>query len=409
MTDASISRQLAEYVTVMEADGLPAAVVDKTKQIILDTIGCMLAGSRDRVGAIISAHARDQGKAGPCTVFGYVDERAAEDAALANGTTAHVLELDDGHRPSDNHLASVVVPAAVAMAQALGSSGPDLILATVLGYDVMGRVGEAVLLPRQRQHFHGTGTTGVFGAAAAAGKLLALDQDQLVNALGIAGDGASSLSEYRSSGADCKPLHAGRAAQGGITAALLAAGGFQGPLAVFEGQHGFCNALGMEPRPSLICQELGERFAVLESGFKVHASTGGNFTSIDAALWMRHEHELNPAAIEHIRVALPRWAQEQAGRKLGRPESVGTSRPNVRFVVAAALHDGELTHRQHTPASSLSRASWRSWNASSLWWTRRSKRSTRPRRTTRSSSCRVHWRLRPEANVPPPGAHATWL
>jgi len=351
-SNQTISQQVAEYVTKMTVGDLPPEVIAKTKLCILDAIGCMVAGSQDRVSTIVAKHIKRQGANGTCTLFGHPGCVGPEAAALANGIAAHVLELDDGHRPSDNHLGCVVVPAALAMAQATEAPAAEFLLSASLGYDVMGRVGEAVLLPRQRLPFHGTATTGVFGSAAAAGRLLGLTSAQLVNALGVAGDGASGLGEYRGIGADCKPLHAGRAAQAGITAALLAAEGYQGPPRIFEGQHGFCNAFAGEPRPELICAELGQRFAVLESGFKVHASTGGTFTAIDAALWLRKEYRLQPHSIRRIKIALPRWARERPGaaEKFRHPKSVGESRQSILFVVAAAFHDGEVTHCQHTSA-----------------------------------------------------------
>jgi 2-methylcitrate dehydratase PrpD len=348
-SNGTFSERLADYVTGMAFGDLPPDVVDKTKLCILDTIGCMLAGSRDPVGVMITAHALRYGHPGPCTIFGHRESVGPEHAALANGTSAHVLELDDGHRPSDNHVGGVVVPAALAMAQATGASGSELLLAVTLGYDVMGRVGEAVCLPRKGQPFHGTGTTGVFGSAAAAGKLLGLAAGQLANALGVAGDGASGLKEYAESGVDCKPLHTGRAAQSGITAAYLAAEGFQGPATILEGQYGFCNAMTHEPRPELICAELGQRFAVVESGFKIHASTGGTRAGIiDAAVWLRKAHDLDPGSIQRIRVALPGGGQEESQRRRGRPTTVASARYSTSFAVAAAFQDGEVTHRQHT-------------------------------------------------------------
>ncbi|MBI2986873.1 MAG: MmgE/PrpD family protein [Deltaproteobacteria bacterium] len=357
-SNGTISERLAEYVTGMAIGDLPPEVVAKTKLCILDTVGCMLAGSRDEVAASLAAHALRYDSPGPCTVFGRSGSVGPEHAALANGTSAHVLERDDGHRPSDNHLGCVVVPAALAMAQATGAPGSELLLAVTLGYDVMGRIGEAVCLPRQGQMFHGTGTTGVFGSAAAAGKLLGLTAGQLANALGVAGDGAAGLNEWRRSrwvghdpgGLDCMPLHAGRASQSGITAALLAAEGFHGPATILEGRYGLCSAMTAEARPELICAELGRRFAVIESGFKFHAGPGGVFNPIDAALWLRKEYNLDPGSIQRIKVALPdSWRDDQA-RRHRPPPTVGTARYSVSFAVAAALHDGEVTHRQHTPA-----------------------------------------------------------
>ncbi len=343
----TISERLADYVTGMKIGDLPSEVVDKTKLCILDTIGCMLAGSRDEVGVRIIAHALRYGPPGPCTVFGHLRSLGPEHAALANGTLAHVLEWDDGHRPSGNHIGGVVVPAALTMAQAIGASAPELLLSVTLGYDVMGRVGEAVCLPRNVTPFHGNGTVGVFGAAAAAGRLLGLNAGQLANALGIAGDGASGLREFpRPNGMDCKPLHVGRAAQTGITAALLAAEGFQGPDTILEGRAGFCAAMTPEARLELICLELGQRFAVLESGFKVHACMG-QFTAIDAALWLRKEYDLDPASIQRIKIAMPVSARiNDPVRKQRHPSNVGNARYSIPFTVAAALIDGEVTHRQ---------------------------------------------------------------
>lgn len=345
-SNGTISEQLADYVTGMTIGDLPTEVVDKTKLCILDTIGCMLAGSRDEVGIRITAHALRYGLPGPCTVFGHPEAVGPEHAALANGTTAHVLEWDDGHRPSDNHIAGAVVPAALAIAQATEASGAELLLGVTLGYDVMGRVGEAVCLPRQGQFFHGNGTCGVFGAAAAAGKLLGLNAGQLANALGIAGDGASGLREFRPTGADCKSLHVGRAAQTGVTAAFLAAEGFHGSATILEGQYGFCSAMTPEARPELIGVELGQRFAVLESGFKVHACVGTLALPVDAALWLRKEHDIDPGSIQRIKVALPDSVRGDHMLRQRPPPDVGNARFSISFTVAAAFHDGEVTHRQ---------------------------------------------------------------
>ncbi|MBI2986875.1 MAG: MmgE/PrpD family protein [Deltaproteobacteria bacterium] len=345
-SNGTISERLAEYVAGMVLGDFPPEVVAKTKLCILDTIGCMLRGSRDEVAASLAAHALRYGPPGPCTIFGHSGSVGPEHAALANGTSAHVLEWDAGHRPSDNHLGGVVLPATLAMAQVRGSSAAELLLSVALGYDVMGRIGEAVCLPRNATPFHGTGTTGVFGSAAAVGKLLGLNARQLANALGVAGDGASGLREISPTGVDCFVLHAGKASQSGITAALLAAEGFQAPATIIEGRYGFCNAMTPEARPELICAELGQRFAVVECGFKVHACHGGLFTAIDAALWLRTEHNLDPGSIQRIKVALPESVRDRYTCQQQPPPSVAAARWSISFTVAAALHDGEVTHRQ---------------------------------------------------------------
>lgn len=345
-SEGTIAQGLASYVTRMRYGDLPSDVIAKAKLCILDTLGAMLAGTRNDVGVRITEHAVTFGSDGPCTVFGRGRRVGVEHAALANGTLGHVLELDDGHRPSDNHLGCVVVPAAIAMAQVAGSSGTDLLLSVVLGYDVMGRVGEAVCLPRLQTPFHGSGTTGVFGSAAVAGRAMSLAPDALANAFGIAGTAAAGLREVFESGTDCKSLHIGRATQNGITAALLAGAGYCGPAEILEGRYGFCVAMTSEPHPELILKDLGERFAVIESSFKVHAVCGLLFTAIDGALHLRREQRIDPRSIERVRVALPGWVRTDPVFTKRRPPTIGQARFSVPFGVAAALVDGEVSPRQ---------------------------------------------------------------
>ena len=345
----TLSQQLAAYVTGSRYEAFSPELIAKTKQVILDTIGCMAAGSRDDVGRMIAAHVLREGPPGPCTVFGHPQRVGPAYAGLANGTTAHALELDDGHRPSGNHQGCAVVPAALAMAEATKASGRDVLSAVILGYDVEGRVGEAVCLPRNATPFHGNGTVGCFGTATAAGHLQGLDTEQLADALGIAGDGASGLREFpRPNGADCKPLHVGRAVQTGIVAAQLAAGGFHGPDTILEGKAGFCAAMTPQPRLELIVRDLGERFAVMESGFKVYACIG-NHTPIEAALWLRRTHAINPDTITHVRIGLPKAGRiEHYSQK--HPQNVSSARFSLSFIIASALLYGEVSQRQMSRA-----------------------------------------------------------
>jgi len=347
---------LADYAVNLSLADVPAEVKQKAMLCIMDTIGAMVAAAENRVGAIVTDHAVKHGKAGPCMLFGRKETVDVESAALANGTLGHVLELDDGHRPSDNHLGCVVVPGAFAAAEHVGASGADLLKAVIVGYDIMGRVGAAVCLPRLQTPFHGTGTTGGFGSASAAGVLFGLDEARFAHALGIAGTGAAGTREVFVSGADCKSYQVGRATWNGINAALLAEAGLEGPRDIFEGQFGFVGAMTSLPRPELVVSELGARFAVMDSAFKVHAVCGLLFTAIDASLALRGEHSIDPAAIERIQVALPGWVREDPVFTRRRPDTVGTSRFSVPYAVAAAFQEGEVTPRQiseralHDPA-----------------------------------------------------------
>jgi 2-methylcitrate dehydratase PrpD len=326
-----------------------ADLLERARLHVLDTIGCMVGATVAPAGERLLELTRRRGCAGRTTVIGLGGGYRAEDAGLANGTLAHLLEFDDGHRPSDNHLGCVVVPAALVLAEETGADLGRLLEATIVGYDVMGRAGEATLLPRNETCFHGTGTTGVFGAAAVASVLLGLDAMQTAQSFAIAGTGAAGLRESLSNGPDCKPLHAGRAVQNGIGAAYLAQLGYTGPLPIFEGTHGFCNAMCNNPRPHLLLDGLGERFSILEAGFKVHATCGMLFNVLDGILDVRARYGLaaNPPA--EIRVGAPSWIVEDPPFTRRRPASGGEARFSIPFAVAAALVDGEVSMRQQTP------------------------------------------------------------
>ena len=144
--------------------------------------------------------------------------------ALANGASGHAFELDDVHEEAINHPGAVVIPAALALAEDLNCSGRDLLEAIVIGYEAMGRAGIAVgPTSHMLAGFHPTSMSGVFGAAAAAGRLLNFGATELNHAFGIASSLASGTMEFAASGGMAKRIHAGRAAEGGLTAALLAA------------------------------------------------------------------------------------------------------------------------------------------------------------------------------------------
>jgi 2-methylcitrate dehydratase PrpD len=349
----TLVQQLAEHVVRTARGNLPEGVLDKAALCVIDAIGCMLIGSKDRVARTVADHAVQRGAMGPSTIVGRSIRVGPEYASAANGTAAHLPEWDDGHRPSGDHLGSVVVPAAMAMAEAVDASVADLLLAVVVGYDAMGRVGESVALPRgEGRYFHGNGVNGGFGAAAAAAKLLGLTNVQVMNALAIAGDGASSLREFRPTGTDMKAFHEGRAAYTGITAAYLAAAGMRGSETIFEGHSGYCGAISPQPRPQLIVAELGNRFAIIETGFKVYPCLGTLQLPVEAVLLLRSEHRIDPASIRRITIALPDWArstydvEEESQQR--RPTTLGNARFSMSFTVAAALMDGELTQRQFT-------------------------------------------------------------
>ncbi|MBI2859150.1 MAG: MmgE/PrpD family protein [Chloroflexi bacterium] len=340
MTKAdTISDKLAEFVESMSYKDIPGSIVEKAKLVILDTIGCIIAGATADKAKRLAGYFSSISAEGKATLFGSAKRCSPEAAAFANGTFAHILEYDDGHRPSDNHLACVVAPAVLAVCEAEGKSGKDFLTAFVLGYEIMGRVGRAVVLPRMEQHFHGTGTTGTFGAAAAAGKLLGLTRDQLADSLGIAGTASAGLKEVILSGFDCKSLHAGRAASNGVMAAYLARIGIEGPEQILEGEHGFCRGVTPGYTFEPILDGLSRTWELTYAGFKVHSTCGITFTAVDCVLDIVNENHLSPSEIAGMKVGVPTRILNAPQFNKRMPASTGEARFSVVYAcVAAALH-----------------------------------------------------------------------
>src|SRR3984893_16515010 len=204
------------------------------------------------------------------TVMGVGKVTSAWDAALANGAFAHALELDDDHRIAVLHPGAVVVPAALAAAEAEGCSGLTFLRALYVGYEVMCRLGEVFRGSQFHHGVHPTALCGVLGASAAASVAMDLDRDAFVRALGIAGTQAAGLTEWRSDGSWIKRLHPGRSAQAGVLAGMLGAQGFPRASTIFEGASGFLTAFshGKPIDAAALTRGLGETFPALGTAIK---------------------------------------------------------------------------------------------------------------------------------------------
>jgi 2-methylcitrate dehydratase PrpD len=236
-------------------------------------------------------------------VIGTGQRTSAPWAALANGTAAHAVELDDVTTESSLHPGVAVIPAAVAVAQELGAAPPRLLEAIVAGYEVTMRVGNA-LNPASAyaRGFHPTGVAGVFGAAMAACHLLDLDVNQRAMALGIAGTMASGSLEYLADGAWTKRLNAGWAGHAGISAAYLARAGFVGPLSVFEGRLGVLHAYSDAALPDRLLADLGAPLQVMRVSIKPYACCRYNHGLIDCMLQLRSQFAVDE--VERIRLGV---------------------------------------------------------------------------------------------------------
>ena len=300
----SVARRLARFVIALEFKDLPPPVTDRAGLLTLDTLGCCLAASRYDFGRAARATAERLGGKPESAVVGSTVRVAAANAVLANSTLAHGLDFDDTREDAIVHTGSVAIPTSLAVGEATGASGRAALTAIVAAVEVMCRVGLAVPGKFHARHYHPTALTGTFAAAAAAGKLYGLTEDELVRAFGICGSQTAGIIEYLADGTWTKRLHPGWSAHAGIIAALLAQSGFTGPETVFEGEHGFYRAFAGDvqtERLDELLASLGRVWELEHLTFKPYPCGSIAQPYMDCALRLRESHGVRAEDIVEIR------------------------------------------------------------------------------------------------------------
>src|SRR6478672_130473 len=299
-TSTHPSKTLATFAANLQFDSIPDAVMRRAEDLMLDWFGSALAGKSGRPVQTIASFARQMGPAdGPSEILISRSSSTPLFAAMVNAASSHFAEQDDVHNGSVFHPAAVVFPAALAVAQALGSSGRELLTASVAGYEVGIRVGEFLGRSHYRI-FHTTGTAGTIAAAAAVGRLLKLSPEQMLHAFGSAGTQAAGLWEFLRDAADSKQLHTAKAAADGLMSAYLAQEGFTGAQRILEGAQGMAAGMSTDADPARLTDRLGARWALAETSFKFHASCRHTHPAADALLHVMQREKLAPSDIESV-------------------------------------------------------------------------------------------------------------
>ena len=349
---------ISKFIANIRAEDIPRHVEASAKRALIDTFGCILAGSSAPGVREIVAQIEEWGGAAQSAVAAFGTRAPAPFAALANGAMAHARDFDDTHDVAGVHSCASVVPAALALAESENVSGADFLAALTLGVDLACRLGLSV---ERYAGWHLTGICGAFGAAAASAKLLELDAEGVRNALGIVLSQTAGTLQSVVDGAHTKRLHAGFAAQAGVAAAQLAARGVTGAKDVFEGRFGFFHLYGgrknertdpAEARQTdgsheyaneAPARDLGFRYEIEHLSFKPYPCCRASHGVLDGLLEMICEKNIASHDVVKARAHISPWIARLVDRPFVPGESgVVTSQFSLPYHMACALVRGDV-------------------------------------------------------------------
>ncbi|MBA2689953.1 MAG: MmgE/PrpD family protein [Burkholderiales bacterium] len=338
----SVAQSLVKKITAVDAQRLPEVVRGRAEELLLDIAGlCVAARRADYVQAVLKSW---EG-AGPCTAFGHVGSFDAATAAMINGTAAHGEDFDDTFEGGPVHAGAVIIPAVLAACERYQRDGSAALLGIVVGCETMCRL--SIVAPKMvhRAGFHPTSVFGTLAAAAAVSATLGLDEEQQVNALGIAGSMASGIIEYLSTGAWTKRMHPGWAAQAGLRAALMAQQGFVGPHLVLEGTHGVFNGFAhtTDANYHALTEDFGKRWLMETIAFKPYACGTMIHPYIDCALKLAAQgtpiDDIDEIVCETAEGIVHRLWEPLALKQ--RPPNAYAAKFSVPFCIASAFVTGD--------------------------------------------------------------------
>ncbi len=307
---AALAGDPAEGAAERPAVYVSGEVMEDIRYKTLDWLGCVIGALDKKSSAGVLEMAREAGGNPQCSAFGLPGRTSMYMAAFSNGILGHTLEYDDVNKIAITHPGAAALPAALAAAEYCGADFERYALGAAAGYEVMIRLGSAVN-PSHYDYWHTTGTCGTFAAAAAAGKVMGLDGEQLSRALGIAGTMASGL--VCVFGTDAKLVNVGNAVENGVKAAVLAAKGYSVPEDVFEREGGYARAVSLERDFDQMCPQDGDELKILDSYYKIHASCGHTHSALDALQKIMKKHNFTVDQVEAIEVKAYKKAVDLTG------------------------------------------------------------------------------------------------
>ena len=350
-----VTRALARFATGLRFEDLPRLVVERAQLLVLDLLGIMVrAQDLDSTVALERALVDLGLSGGTCRVPGRADRWAPQAAALLAGAAAHSLDFDDTHAPAQLHPGAPVISAALSAAKMNRASGRDLLAGIVAGYEVMIRIAFGVnALEHGQRGYHGSATVGVFGATAAAARVLGLSAEALEHAFGTALSESAGTGQFVVNGAWTKRFQVGNAAAGGLLAAALARRQFTGAAEALEGREGFFRVYSPQPDPSRAVEGLAERWEILNTGIKPYPCCRGIHAPLDGLLQLRTRHAIEIDQVARLRVGMARRSVYVVGEPQERrrnPRNVVDCQFSTHLCLAVALKHGGLRWDDYEPA-----------------------------------------------------------
>lgn len=347
MSETGITGQLARFIVESRWSDVPPAVRHESERAIFNWVGCALGGCRDVAVERALAALREFAGEPQATLLGRGGRVDALTAACINAVSSNILDFDDTHLRTVIHPTVPVAAASLALAEYRPLVGADFLHAFILGVETECRIGNAVSPEHYAAGWHITATCGVFGAAAAAGKMLRLNEQQMTWALGIAATQSSGLTEML--GSMCKSYNMGHAARNGLVAALLAARNFTSSERGLEAPRGFLNVLAARCDTAEITRELGSTWALMQNAYKPYPCGIVIHPVLDACLDLRAAHGIDPAQVMQIAVTINPLAQALCGNKT--PRDGLESKLSLYHSVAIALLYGDAGVQHYSDAS----------------------------------------------------------
>lgn len=337
----TVSETLGDFITSTTYSALSASQITEAKKSISDCLGCTVAGSATVTSKMVRQVAERSSAGGAATVIGGEHSLSAQAAALVNGTSAHALDYDDILWTQYGHPSATVWSAALAVGEAVGASGREVILAYAIGVQINGALGR-VSNPLHYAHgWHATATIGVIGAAAASAKLMRLTASQTAMALGLAASEACGV--RRNFGTMTKPFHAGNAARGGVLAAELAQEGFTSDLTAFEGDFGWAKTLNGRSVPSsqALRTQLNQSWEIDTPGIvlKRYPACGATHCALDAIIAIKKENQLDFSEMKKIICDASPFAKTVL--LYPRPQTALEGKFSMEFSLAVAAVEGQ--------------------------------------------------------------------